>query len=68
MKPTQEILKLLEKRTKAGNNLNYYDIAVREWCDKHNVNVLDIENSYGCMVSTEPYAYEKMFIERIKES
>ena len=68
MEPTKEILSLLEKRTTAGNNVNKYDVAVRNWCSKHNVNIMDIENDYGCMVVTEPFGYEEKFIERIRET
>lgn len=68
MEPTKEILSLLRKRTKAGNNVNKYDVAVRKWCDKHNVNVMDIESDFGCMVVTEPDNYEAMFIKRINET
>ena len=68
MKPTKEILNLLEKRRKYGELTNSYDVRVLEWCNKHNVDVVDIQNDYGCMLTTEPSVYKRLTLERIEES
>lgn len=68
MKPTKEILNLLEKRRKYGELANSYDARVLEWYNKHNVDIVNILNDYGCMLTTEPSVYQRLTLERIEES
>ena len=65
MEPTKEILDLLSKRRRAAERTNNYDLAVQEWCERHQVDIDDILSDYGCMLTTEPSTYERLFIERI---
>lgn len=66
MQPTKEILELLRKRTKYGNLANTYECKVNEWCEKHGVDIMDIYLDYGCMLTTEPSTYERLYLERIR--
>ena len=68
MKPTKEILRLLEKRRNAGEEVTAYEAMVNEWCEKHGVDVSDIYYKNGCMLITEPSTYEQLYLERIKET
>jgi len=68
MKPTREILNLIEKRMKYGELANSYDCKVQEWCNTHGVDITDILNDYGCMLTTEPSNYASMTIDKIIES
>lgn len=68
MKPTEEILSLLENRRKAGEELGGYDLQVREWCDRNGVRVDDIERLNSCMLVSEPIVYEGLFLQRIEET
>ena len=68
MKPTEEILSLLENRRKAGEELSGYDLQVREWCNRNGVEVYDIERLNSCMLVSEPMVYEDMFLRRIQET
>lgn len=68
MKPTEEILRLLEKRRNAGEEVNAYEAMVNEWCEKNGVDVSDIYYKNGCMLITEPSTYEQLYLERIKET
>lgn len=68
MKPTKEILALLEKRRKAGEDVMAYESEVVSWCDKHGVQTDDITRFNGCMLVTEPSTYERLFVERIEET
>lgn len=68
MKPTKEILALLEKRRKAGEDAMAYESEVVSWCDKHGVQTDDIIRFNGCMIVTEPGTYEQLFLERIEET
>lgn len=68
MEPTKEILELLEKRRKAGEDANAYESQVNSWCEKHGVDVKDIFYGNGCMLITEPGTYEQLYLERIRET
>lgn len=68
MKPTEEILSLLEKRRRAGEELGCYDLQVHEWCDKNGVVIDDIERFNSCMLVSEPIVYENLFLQRIEET
>ena len=49
MKPTKEILSLIEKRRKYGGLANDQDNQILEWIDKHNIDSRELHLSYGCM-------------------
>ena len=68
MKPTKEILELIEKRKKYGELANSYDCMVQKWCSNHGVDISDILNDYGCMLTTEPDNYASMTLKRIEEN
>ena len=68
MKPTKEILSLLEKRRKAGEDANKYECFVNKWCKKHGVDIDDIYWENGCMLTTEPATYERLYLKRINET
>ena len=68
MEPSKEILELLEKRRKAGEDANAYESLVNFWCKKHGVDVNDIFYDNGCMLITEPGTYEQLYLERIRET
>lgn len=68
MKPTKEVLELLRKREKYGELANSYECKVNEWCEKHGVNTYDIYLEYGCMLTTEPSTYNRLYLERIEET
>lgn len=68
MQPTKEILDLLAKRRKAGEEATAYESAVNQWCAQHGVYVDDIFFHNGCMLVTEPGTYESLYLDRIRES
>lgn len=68
MKPTKEILNLLEKRKEYGELANIYDGKVLQWCNENNIDINDIQNDFGCMLTTEPNTYLNITLERIYES
>lgn len=65
MKPTKQILGLIDKRKKYGELANSYDYKVQKWCNEHGVSIEDILNDYGCMLTAEPNNYAEMTRERI---
>lgn len=68
MKPTKEIMNLINKRMKYGELANSYDCKVQKWCNAHHVDITDVLSDYGCMLTTEPYNYAKLTIERIENT
>lgn len=68
MKPTDEILSLLENRRRAGEVLSSYDYQVHRWCESNGVDVSDIARVNGCMLISEPMVYEELFLQRINDT
>lgn len=68
MKPTKEILNLIDKRMKYGELAVSYDSKVQEWCKCHNVDVSEVVTYYGCMLTSEPFNYARLTIECIENT
>jgi hypothetical protein len=66
MKPTKEILDLIEKRRKYGSLANSFDSKVYKWCEKQGIDYTELMLSYGCMLTSEPDVYAKLTIEMIE--
>jgi hypothetical protein len=67
MKPTKEILSLIQKRKKYGHLANYYDAKVQNWCQEHGVDCTALNSDYGCMLTTEPQNYADKTIKVIED-
>lgn len=65
MKVPKKIEKLIKARMECAEKLSFLDSEVKKWLKENNVNTNNLESSYGCLITTEPYAYATMTIELI---
>jgi hypothetical protein len=66
MKPTKEILDLIEKRRKYGALANSFDSKVHQWCEEHGIDDTTVMLEYGCMLTTEPDTYADLTLKLIE--
>jgi len=67
MKPTKEILRLIDARMKHAEKMNDYDGRVRRWLQDKGIDSNELEGENGCMITTEPYVYAELTIKLIEE-
>jgi|WetSurMetagenome_2_1015567.scaffolds.fasta_scaffold1643292_2 hypothetical protein len=71
MKPTNQILRMLEQRREAGKRTNSLDCKIIEWFDKHGVPYEDHETgddlANSIMLVTEPEVLFRLSVEVIRK-
>ena len=66
MKIPKYIEKALERRRACAEMLNDYHCVILNFCNDNNIDVLDLETEYGCMLTTEPHKYYELWKKRIE--
>jgi len=67
MKPTKEIINLINKRQKYGELVSTYDGKIMDWCEEHGIDDTKL-SQFGCMLTAEPDSYAEMTLKLIEDT
>ena len=61
MKIPKYIEKALERRRECAEMMNDYHCVILNFCNDNNIDTEKLETEYGCMITTEPSTYYKLW-------